>query len=459
MPNLAGRVAILGLGRSGEAVVDWALGRPGCTPGDIGVFVEHDTPALRRAAASLIARGVRVSLGASDLGAEPFDMVVASPGIAPHRPLMIAARATSSPVISELELAYLVARAPFIAITGTNGKTTTTALVAHLLGTGGLDARVAGNIGRPALGVAREAPDDAVIVAECSSFQLALTAGFHPRVAVLLNVTPDHVDWHGSIEAYASDKLRVFANQGPGDTAVLDVDDPASSAAAAHVGGSGVRLLRVSLGEAGDARLEQGTLVVDVGAGPQALVRRDELLIRGTHNVSNALAAAAAALAFGVEADAVREGLRTFSPIEHRLEPVATVGGVTFVNDSKATNPDAVRKALTAFDERPMVLLLGGRNKGNDFGELARACGARCRLSILFGEARAELQAAFARAAAPYALAETMLGALAVAVGDARDGDVVLLSPACASFDEFTDFEDRGRTFTAAVTALVDGSR
>jgi UDP-N-acetylmuramoylalanine--D-glutamate ligase len=215
----------------------------------------------------------------------------------------------------------------------------------------------------------------------------------------------------------------------------------------------------VSRGEAGDARLERGTLVVDVGAGPQALVRADELLIRGTHNVSNALAAAAAALAFGVDADAVREGLRTFSPIEHRLEPVATIGGVMFVNDSKATNPDAVLKALTAFEERPVIVLLGGRNKGNDFDELARACGGRCRLSILYGEARAELEAAFARAAAPCALADTMLGALALAVGGARDGDVVLLSPACASFDEFTDFEDRGRTFTAAVTALGDGSR
>jgi len=457
--NLSGRVAILGLGRSGEAVVDWALGRPGCVPGDVEVYVEHDTPALRSAAAGMRARGVGVSLGASDLGGHAPDLIVASPGIAPHRPLMVAARESGSPVISELELAYLVSRAPFIAVTGTNGKTTTTALIAHLLVMAGIDARAAGNIGQPALGVARDVPVDGVVVAECSSFQLALTTEFHPRVAVLLNITPDHIDWHGSFERYAADKLRIFANQGPGDTAVVDVDDPESASAASTLALGKALLLRVSVCDGGEARVEHGELVVDTGSGPQRLVRPDELQIRGAHNVSNALSAAAAALAFGAHADAVREGLRTFAPIEHRLEPVATVGGVMFVNDSKATNPDAVLKALTAFDERPLIVMLGGRNKGNDFDGLARACKRRARLCVLYGEARGELAASFERVGAPFRTADGMLDALAEAAGLAREGDVVLLSPACASFDEFADFQDRGRRFAAAVGAIAGGLR
>jgi UDP-N-acetylmuramoylalanine--D-glutamate ligase len=173
--------------------------------------------------------------------------------------------------------------------------------------------------------------------------------------------------------------------------------------------------------------------------------------VRGTHNVANALAASAAALAFGAAPEAVRTGLRSFAPIEHRLEPVATVAGVRFVNDSKATNPDAVLKALTAFDDARVIVLLGGRNKGNDFAELARACGARCRLTIAYGESREPLEAALAAAGAPFLTAPGMHEALALAIAQSCAGDVVLLSPACASFDEFTDFEDRGRAFVAAV--------
>jgi UDP-N-acetylmuramoylalanine--D-glutamate ligase len=261
------------------------------------------------------------------------------------------------------------------------------------------------------------------------------------------------------MEEYAAAKLRVFANQEEGDTAIVDADDPGASAAIAHGAVGRGRLLRVSTGAGGDARVEDGVLVVDAGAGPERLVRADELQIRGAHNVANALAASAAALALGVGAEAVREGLRSFAPIEHRLEPVATIDGVLYVNDSKATNPDAVLNALTAFDGRPLRVLLGGRNKGNDFRDLARACAARCGLCVLYGEARDELEAAFQSEGARSALAETMTGALGVAAASAAPGDVVLLSPACASFDEFTDFEDRGRRFAAAVRSLQGGRR
>jgi UDP-N-acetylmuramoylalanine--D-glutamate ligase len=456
--DLTGRIAILGLGRSGEAVVDWALARPGHGPEDVAVFVEHDTPASRAAAEVTRRRGVEVVLGASGIGDGAFALVVASPGIAPRRPLMVDACAAGVPVISELELAFQVTTVPFVAVTGTNGKTTTTALLEHLLKSGGVDARAAGNIGRPALEVARVVPEGGVMVAECSSFQLALTVEFRPAIAVLLNITPDHLDWHGSMEGYTAAKLRVFTNQREGDTAVVDVDDPEAAAAVARGAVGRGRLLRVSTGASGDARLEDGVLVVGTDRGPERLVRTDELLIRGEHNVVDALAASVAAIAFGVDAEAVRQGLRSFAPIEHRLEPVATVDGVLYVNDSKATNPDAVLKALTAFDGRPLVVLLGGRNKGNDFRGLARACSARCSLCVLYGEARDEFEAAFTSERAPFVLAGTMMEAIDVAAASAVPGGVVLLSPACASFDEFSDFEDRGRRFVEAVRSRETGA-
>ncbi|HEY5549230.1 MAG TPA: UDP-N-acetylmuramoyl-L-alanine--D-glutamate ligase [Coriobacteriia bacterium] len=452
------RVAVLGLGRSGDAVVRWALDRPGASANDVTVFTEHDTPSLDAVASVFRAAGVRVELGVKTLPDDGFDLVVASPGISPSRPLLRSAIASGVPVISELELAYRMSTAPFVAITGTNGKTTTTALVTHLLRTAGSTAIAVGNIGVPAILGAPGLGPDAVVVAECSSFQLALTIDFHPRVAVLLNVTPDHIDWHGSLEVYASDKGRVFANLCAGDVAVIDIDDPGSARWVAVAQQRGAKVVRVGLSD-GDARVEDGWLVVDAGAGDGRLIRVEDLLIRGTHNVSNALAAAAAALALGVPADALREGLRTFEPIEHRLDPVATIAGVEYVNDSKATNPEAVAKALTAFGSSPVIVLLGGRNKGNDFRPLAELCGTRCRLAVLFGEARPELEVAFDAMKVPYVSAPTMAEALLAASRAACPGDIVLLSPACASFDEFSDYEERGRSFAETVMRYAKETR
>jgi len=452
------RIAVLGLGRSGDAVVRWALARTGGMPGDVAVFVEHDTPRLAEAAAALRTQGVRVELGVDAVPDEDWDLIVASPGISPSRPLLRSALLLGAPVISELELAYRLSSAPFVAVTGTNGKTTTTALITHLLRQAGRSAVAVGNIGVPAVAAAPEVSEDGIVVAECSSFQLALTLDFHPRVAVLLNITPDHIDWHGSLASYAADKARIFANMGSGDVAVVDVDDVGAAVWADVVAGRGLRVVRVGLSN-GVARVVDGVLTVDVGEGDVSLVGADELLIRGVHNISNSLAAAAVALVMGASPDAVREGLRTFEPIEHRLEPVGTVRGVEYVNDSKATNPDAVMKALTAFGATPLLILLGGRNKGNDFRPLADACADRCRLSVLYGEARPELKAAFSSAGARFVGADTMAEALAVASQAALPGEVVLLSPACASFDEFSDYEDRGRRFAEAVLRLARAAR
>jgi UDP-N-acetylmuramoylalanine--D-glutamate ligase len=343
-------------------------------------------------------------------------------------------------------------------VTGTNGKTTTTALVAHLLNCGGIPARAIGNIGAPAIEAVAEAGAE-VFVAEVSSFQLALTEKFHPRVAVLLNVTPDHIDWHGSLERYALDKTRVFTNLGPDDTAVVDVDDAGSAPYADQVAESGAAVVRVSREHVleGGANAASGILTLETRGGTIELVSASELKIVGPHNVSNALAAAAAAHAVGVTPNDLKRGLLTFEPIEHRLEPAGRARGAEWYNDSKATNPDAVMKALAAFGERPLVLLAGGRNKGNTFDELAAAALPVVRLAITFGEAGPDIADAFERAGITVERVAHMEDAVAAAAQGAHEGDAVVLSPACASFDEFTGYEHRGRVFKQLVREIERG--
>lgn len=458
MEPLSGDILVLGLGRSGEAVAAY-VARHSRAGEATSVFVadEADGEAQAERAGKLRALGVEVELGVTE--APGADLVVASPGIAPSSPLMRSARSIGVEVISEIEFAFRRSRSPWAAITGTNGKTTTTALVAHLLAEAGRAAETVGNVGSPAISVVDDAGQATVLVAEVSSFQLALTSSFRPRVSVLLNVTEDHVDWHGSMEAYTSDKGKVFENQGPGDVAVIDVDDLGSAPFADAVAARGVEVRRVSLHRvpAGGAGLDGKKLTIDLNGSLTPLCDGDDLLIKGNHNVSNALAAAAAVSAFGVPAADIAKGLRTFAPIEHRLEPAGVVAGVEYYNDSKATNPDAVIKAVAAFDDQPLVLLLGGRNKGNDFRALAEAAAPGCRAVVTFGEAGGDIAAAFEGLDAHVVRAGGMLEAVRSAAGLAKQGDAVVLSPACASFDEFTSYEHRGRVFKDAVAALATG--
>lgn len=429
--------------------------------GSVMVVDAADSEALRDAARDLDGLGVRVVLGVDEAGepssvgaaADRFDLCVASPGVPPHSALMAWAESVSEEVISEIEFAYRRSDRPWIAVTGTNGKTSTTALITHLLLTAGIPARAVGNIGEPAITVATDISAPNVLVAEVSSFQLALTQEFHPTVAVMLNITPDHLDWHQSMAAYVAAKERVFANMTADDVAVIDVDDSGSAHFAQQVAARGVPVARVSRSQrgAGTATVVDGVLMLETSGGPVRLVGAGELRIRGKHNVSNALAAAAAAEAFGVSAVALREGLRSFMPIEHRLESVAVVGGVEWVNDSKATNPDAVIKALTAFEGQPLTVLVGGRNKENDFTALAEALSSEANRVVVFGEAADELAGALSLTATCFTVAASMREAVQAARELAEPGSVVLLSPACASFDEFLSYEQRGSVFKEIV--------
>lgn len=455
-----GDILVLGLGASGEAAATYCAGLLGLEADSVTVIDSGASESVMQRARRLESRGVRVLTGASAVAAH-YDLAIASPGIPPHAPLMRSARDAADRVISEIEFAWERSAVPWVAVTGTNGKTTTTALVAHLLNEGGVAARPVGNFGPPAIAAVGDSGGE-VLVAEVSSFQLSLTDRFRPRVAVLLNITPDHIDWHGSLEAYAADKSRVFANLGPDDVAVIDVDDEGSAPYADAVARTGVRVVRVSREgiASGGVGLRDGILHLDGPSGPIPLIAAESLRIQGPHNVSNALAAAAAAHAMGVGASAIASGLGSFMPIEHRLEPAGTRCGAEWFNDSKATNPDAVFKALAAFGDRPLVLLAGGRNKGNDMRPLAEAATERARAVVCFGEAGGEIAAAFEGLTGARVVSVSGLGeAVAAAARLAHPGDAVVLSPACASFDEFANYEERGRVFKRLVAELDCGDR
>lgn len=453
MRNWTGHLVVLGLGASGVAAAEWGLSRR-AEGVRVTVIDSGSGEAIAARADELRSRGAEVLIGRDRV--ERGDLIVASPGIRPTSALMASARELGAPLISEIELAYRLSEATWVAITGTNGKTTTTALVTHLLREAGFAAEPAGNIGPAASRIACELGSAGIVVAEVSSFQMVLADTFHPRVAALLNITPDHIDYHGSLEAYAAQKAKVFAHQVSGDTAVIDIDDPGSAIYADAVASRGIEVRRVSRMQTpvGGAYLRGATLVLEERGEEHALVDAGSLGILGDHNVSNALAAAACARATGASIEAIRSGLISFKPIEHRLEPVGIVDNVEYFNDSKATNPDAVLKALTAFGSRSLVLLLGGRNKGVDMRPLARAVVERTRDVVVFGEAAAEFDEAFEGLDVRLVRANGLTDAVVHAREIAEPGSVVLLSPGCTSYDEFSGYEARGHRFKDLVAEL-----
>ena len=411
------RALVLGLARSGEAAA-LALRSEGVEV----VGYDRDTGLDPALVGRLETAGVEVHLGEEDDALlRGIDAVIKSPGIPGDRPLVVEARARGVPVSSEIELGVRLLENPLIGITGTNGKTTTTALLGAMFVAAGRSVEVAGNIGRPLTSLSGRIADDAWIVCELSSFQLEDVETLRPRVAVLLNLEPDHIDRHGTFDAYRDAKLRLFARQTAEDVAVV----PLGFAA---VPGEG-RRVEFSSGDS-------------LPAEPR---------IPGVHNRENAAAAVAAARAVGLTAEAIAEALRTFPGVEHRIEELRQVGGVRFVNDSKATNVAAARRAIASFDA-PLHVILGGLGKHESYEPLAAGLSANDR-AYLIGAAADEIGVALGQAGIPFEQSGDLATALRSAVAAARPGDVVLLSPACASFDQFESYERRGDEFRR----LVDG--
>ena len=388
--------------------------------------------------------GVEVHLQADGLPElERVQALVKSPGVPAQAAVVAQARAQGMPVLGELELAWRLLPNEFIAVTGTNGKTTTTELIGHIHREANVPVAVAGNVGTALSSVIGQIEPQATIVCETSSFQLEDTLAFAPEAAVLLNLTPDHMNRHGTMQAYTSAKLEIFARQGAEDLAVLPANPP--------VAGAGGQARRVAFGEGEGADLAQRDGQLWWQGEP--LLPTDELRIRGEHNVDNAMAAAAVCLARGVGADAVRAGLRTFPGVPHRLEEVARIDGVLYVNDSKATNVASTLVALRAFPDAGIHLILGGQGKDQDFTPLRSAVARSCRAVYLIGEDTQPIAEALADAGVPCSECDTLERALQAAGLAATSGEVILLSPGCASFDQFADFEARGERFRT----LIDG--
>ncbi|MHB1127115.1 MAG: UDP-N-acetylmuramoyl-L-alanine--D-glutamate ligase [Bacillota bacterium] len=378
------------------------------------------------------------------------DLVITSPGVPLQAPPLVEASRLGIPVWGELELACRFLEGPIVAITGTNGKTTTTTLVGQMFKDAGRPAVVAGNIGIPLIQEVHWLTKEHVAILEVSSFQLETAPNFHPRVAAILNITPDHLDRHGNMEGYIQAKSRVFENQGPTDYTVLNYDDPITRELAEKTNGQVIFFSRRHTLEQG-VFLDSGQIRFRGPDRDEIFCPPEELAIKGAHNLENAMAAVACAVMMGIDSQQIRFSLRTFTGVAHRLEPVATIHGVEYVNDSKGTNPDATIKALEAFD-RPVILIAGGKNKGSDFGELAESINKRVKILILLGEAAPSINNAVAATGfQEIHQVNTYADAVETAARLATAGDIVLLSPACASWDMFANYEERGDTFKRLV--------
>lgn len=386
---------------------------------------------------------------------DQIDLVVVSPGVPTKSiPIRYADR-RGAEVIGEVELASRFIKGRTVAITGSNGKTTTTSLIGQMLKDAGLHVQVGGNIGTALISMIDSSRADGWNVVELSSFQLETIVDFHPNVAAVLNVTPNHMDRYESLMDYAAAKHNIFRNQMPGDVAILNADDEIVSSWA-----KGLRAHVVEFSV--ERQLDEGLflrgleLVSRTRAGERVLMSRDEMKLRGTHNVENVLVAFAAGLACGATPESLRQTVANFQPVEHRLEEVAEIKGVRFVNDSKATSVDATAKALEAFaeDRGKVVLILGGRGKKAPYAPLAELISARVRRMILIGEDANTIESEIGDAA-PYEHASDMRDAVLKSFAAAEPGDVVLLAPACASFDMFESFEHRGRVFKDVVKDIA----
>jgi UDP-N-acetylmuramoylalanine--D-glutamate ligase len=444
------RVLVVGLGKSGVASALFLKERGA----RVMVSDSKTQDQLRSAIPVLLDKGIAVETGSH--GERTFreqDLIVVSPGVPLDVPQLAQARSLGIPIIGEVELAARFLRGHIIAITGSNGKTTTTTLAGEVIGMGGYEVLVGGNIGTPAISLLAEETSDTYDVLEISSFQLETIETFHAQVAVILNITPDHLDRHHDFHAYVDAKARIFENQSPTDTAVLNADDATCA----------------SLGNRPRSRLywfsrrnevQQGAFVRDRHifwrdeGGEQDIMEVARIPLKGSHNVENVLAAVCVGRIVGVEPHRIRRAVEDFKAVEHRLEYVATIHGVEYYNDSKATNVDATTKALESFPANIHVIL-GGKDKGSDYSVLSDLLKARAKRVYTIGAAAEKIQAQIGAAGVPVLHADTLESAVKRAAESAAAGDIVLLAPACASFDQFESYEHRGRIFKELVQALA----
>jgi len=445
------RVSVLGAARSGRAVAA-LLKRKGAT-----VFVSDKAPGekMQEAAAEFRSLNIAAEFGGNSERVLDADLIVVSPGVPSDLPVLREAVARGITVASELETASWFCRGTIVGITGTNGKTTTTTLAGKLFEDSGFKTVVAGNIGTAFAQCIEDIDRNTTVVLEVSSFQLDYCIDFRPQVSVLLNITPDHLDRYGhSFERYSDAKTRIFARQRKGDTLVYNIDDPETKRQVDEKASPEIRRLPFSVSrklEEG-AWVESGRLVVAVNGKRSSLLPVASIGIPGVHNLANAMAATLAAMVLGAEPNAVAKTLERFKGVEHRLEFVRELRGIAYVNDSKATNVDSVWYALQSF-ERPIVLILGGRDKGNDYTRLHDLVRNHVRAIVAIGESAGKVVKAFEGVRA-VDTAETMEDAVDLCTRRAQPGDVVLLSPACASFDWFESYEHRGRVFKKIVMEL-----
>jgi len=441
------RVLVVGLGKSGVASALFLKSH------GARVTVSDTKPEaeLREEIPILLDHGIAVETGGH--GERTFrgqDLIVVSPGVPVDAPLLVQARSLGETVIGEIELAAQFLNVPIVAITGSNGKTTTTTLAGEIVATGGFPVAVGGNIGTPAISLVERSTPETVIVLEVSSFQLETIQAFRPRVAVVLNITPDHLDRHHTFAAYRDAKARIFENQASGDFAVLNADDPATAELAPRTKASVYWFSRKREVNQG-ACVHEGRILFRDRSGQRQIMQVSEVPLKGNHNVENVLAGICVGVLMGCSPEAIRRAIREFKAVEHRLEYVATVRGVEYFNDSKATNVDATIKALESFPAN-IHLILGGKDKGSDYSVLNDLLRERVKRVYTIGAAALKIES---QIKGPEIIhAETLANAVKRAAASAQAGDIVLLAPACASFDQFKGYEHRGRAFKDLVKAL-----
>lgn len=435
------RVSILGAGKSGMAVAEVVMKSGGIS------FISDSANINGEALNILKKKRIEFETGGHSDRVLDCDLMLLSPGVDARSEIVNKAKAKRLTVWPEIELAYRLCQGKIIGVTGSNGKTTTTALIGEILKNAGIPAFVCGNIGNPFIGIAEEVPGDGYAVVELSSFQLETIDAFRPFISLILNITPDHLDRHGSLESYAAAKFRIFENQDNDDYSVINYDDAYLRDRCGNLKSNTI-WFSVQSSEAQIHADPGGALYI----GENRLMDTKEIKLPGVHNLYNVCAATAVASSIGIDREKIIDTLKSFAGVEHRMEFVRLIGGVSFINDSKGTNVDSVFWALKAVST-PVILIAGGRDKAGDFSRLDELIKEKVKRVILIGEAASKIEKAWHK----LTICETapgMKAAVETAYRDAQNGDTVLLSPGCASFDMYKNFEERGKDFKNAVMGL-----